>query len=168
MTTSRRFSRKHFAYWANWAGDTFSYPRAVQFWRWGLSLWHSRTWWQSVASQEEMPEDSKVRGDFTCVCEHPFVQNDLFWAADRKPVSACPCGVPTACLWGTCLWRHWETWIWKATPQGSNSYLAIAGCFLRGNKGDATEVSQIRRIILRSKKLWWSVFGQGLTGNDWA
>lgn len=31
---------------------------------------------------------------------------------------------------------------------GGDPYLAIAECFLREGKGDATEVSRIRRIII--------------------
>lgn len=34
---------------------------------------------------------------------------------------------------------------------GSDPYLAIAECFLRESKGDATEVSRIRRIIIHEQ-----------------
>lgn len=34
---------------------------------------------------------------------------------------------------------------------GSDSYLAIAECFLRESKGDATEVSRIRGIIIHEQ-----------------
>lgn len=166
MTPSRHFIRKHFAQGTSWTGDTFLIQTLCGFGGEVCPCGIVGPGDNLLGHRRKCRRTEKWEWSSLASMSIPLCRMTWLWATDPEPMSACTCWIPTACLWETCLRGHWETWVWKATPWGSHPYLARAGCFLRGNEGDATKFSKIRRIVLRSDKLWWSVFRQGLTGND--